>query len=306
MRQRTNADKVHARFRVSADVLKHDAAAGLDRNPPFCLPLGCLLDAFNGVLDFLHRHVVQQDGLGAISDRFFQLLRRAHFNLHPLTALALFQSTLKHRRQAAAERNVIVLDQDAGGQIDAMVCSSSTLHGVLFKNPQSRNGLACVEYLCMRSLNCVNVCARQRGNPAQVLHKIQDHSLATEQRAGIVADHGQHLPRAHADAVKNLRMAYNFKARMRWRPRVEPRKDIEYPFHRAQPGHHQLLARDNRRRGAHIRVDGQVGCGVGHGPIFHQGLLQQCVDAASLPIHVTYNSRVRFAVALKGHGFTAC
>ena len=76
---------------------------------------------------------------------------------------------------------------------------------------------------------------------AQVLHQVQDHSLATQQYARIVADDGQHLSLVDAHAIENLRMADDLKARLGRGPRIEPRKDLEEARHRAEAGDDHLL-----------------------------------------------------------------
>jgi hypothetical protein len=99
--QRAHADKVHAGLGIGADVLKHDAAlasVGIQRAARSVCP-SVLPDALDRSLHFLRRHVVEQDRFGAIFERLFQLLRRAHFHLHALALLALFQSARQHRGQ---------------------------------------------------------------------------------------------------------------------------------------------------------------------------------------------------------------
>ena len=131
-----------------------------------------------------------------------------------------------------------------------------------------------------------------------MLHQVQDDSLATQQNACVMADHGQHLALVDPHAIKNLRMADDFKARMCRRPRIEPGKDLQQSRDRSKPGHHQVLACNNRRRSAQVRVDGNVGCRVAHRLVFHQGLFKQCVDAVTLPVHSFFprcsGPRVRF------------
>jgi hypothetical protein len=134
-------------------------------------------------------------------------------------------------------------------------------------------------------LKSIGVPARQRGNAAQVLQEVEDYALAAQQRAGVMPDDRQHLAGASPNTVKNLRMADNLKSGMSRRTRVKPRKDLKEVRHGAQPSHHQLLPSNDRRRGAQLRIDRQVGRGVGHGPIFDQGLLQQCVNAGAFPVH---------------------
>ena len=119
-----------------------------------------------------------------------------------------------------------------------------------------------------------------------MLHQVEDDALATEQHARIVPDHRQHLSRVHAHAVEDLWVADDFKAGLRRGPRIETSKDFKEVRYRAQAGDHHLLAGDNRRRGSQFRGNGEVGGRVGDGPVFHQCLLQQCVDAAALPIHL--------------------
>ena len=53
------------------------------------------------------------------------------------------------------------------------------------------------------------------GDAAQVLHQIQNHTLATEQRTRIVANHRQHLAVVHPHSIKDLRLTHDFKARLR-------------------------------------------------------------------------------------------
>ena len=100
-----------------------------------------------------------------------------------------------------------------------------------------------------------------------------------------MADDGQHLALVDAHAIEYLRMADHLEAGLRRGALVEPGKDLQKLRHRAQPANHHLLPRNDGAGGAQVGVDGEVGGGVAGGLVFHQGLLQQCVDAAVLPIH---------------------
>ena len=150
----------------------------------FCLFLGYLPDALHRPLHLLGRHVVQQNGLRPKFESFFQLLRAAHLHLHALALLALFQGARQHRGQSAAQRDVVVLDENAAGQIDAVIGSPAAQHGVFFQSPQAGHSLARVEHVGVGAVNGVDKLARQRGDAAQVLHQVQDHALATEQQRG--------------------------------------------------------------------------------------------------------------------------
>ena len=82
--ERAHADEVHARLGIGADVFEHDAAGGFGGNPALGLPAVSVLDALHRPADLGGRHVVEQDGFGAMSERLFKLLRGAHFHLHAL------------------------------------------------------------------------------------------------------------------------------------------------------------------------------------------------------------------------------
>ena len=56
---------------------------------------------------------------------FFKLLRSAHLDLNALAGLALLERALENCRDAAAKRDVIVLDENSGGEIDAVIGSAA-------------------------------------------------------------------------------------------------------------------------------------------------------------------------------------
>ena len=67
--------------------------------------------------------------------------------------------------------------------------------------------------------NGVDILPRERGDAAQVLHQVQDHALAAQQHARVVANDGQHLAAVDAHAVEDLRVADDLKACVRLRAR---------------------------------------------------------------------------------------
>ena len=67
---------------------------------------------------------------------------------------AQFVGSLQNLLDAAAERNMIVLDQNAIGKIEAVILAAAAAHRVLVENAQPGNGLARIENfacLCPRS-----------------------------------------------------------------------------------------------------------------------------------------------------------
>jgi hypothetical protein len=230
-------------------------------------------------------HVVEEDRLCAEFEGFFEFLRSSHFHLDPLAFPALFESLREHLRQASAEGDVIVLDEDSRCQVDAVIGAAAAEDRILFQGSQSGNGLAGIQNARVRSLDRVYVSARQGGDAAEVLQEIEDDALATEQHAGIVSDDGQDLAGVCPHAVEHLRMADDLEAGLRGGARIEAGENLEEARDGAEASHDKLLAGHDRCRGAQVRVDGQVGRGVAGSLVFNQRLLQQCIDAVALPIH---------------------
>ncbi len=156
---------------------------------------------------------------------------------------------------------MIVLDENAGGEIDAMIGAAAAEDRVFFKGSHAGHGFARVEHARMGALNRVGIFARERGDAAQVLQKIEDHALATEQHARIVADDGQHLAGMRAHAVEDFGMADDFKAGLREGARgelIEAGEDLKEARDGAETGDDQLFARDDGAVGAQAGIDGEM------------------------------------------------
>jgi hypothetical protein len=61
---------------------------------------------------------------------------------------------------------VVVLDEDAAGQVQAVIGSSAAQHGILFQITKTRYGFARVEYVRVRAVNGIDKFPRQRGDAA--------------------------------------------------------------------------------------------------------------------------------------------
>ena len=105
--ERADADEVDAGLGVGASRVEHDSAGGFGGNPAAGLSGGHSFDALDGAADFSGRHVVEQDGLGAVSESFVELLRGADFDLHALTVACAGQARGKEpprcRRRARCD-----------------------------------------------------------------------------------------------------------------------------------------------------------------------------------------------------------
>ena len=83
----------------------------------------------------------------------------------------------KDRGNAAAEGDVIVLDEKAGGEIDAVIGAAAAEHRVFLEGPHAGHGFARIEHAGVGALNRVGVFARERGDAAEVLQQIENHAL---------------------------------------------------------------------------------------------------------------------------------
>ena len=263
-----------------------EASVGIQRPVSFprFLP-SFLFDARDGAADLGGGHVVEQNGFGAVGESFVEFLRGAHLDLHALRRLALRERALEDRRDAAAESDVVVLDENAGGEIDAMIGSAAAEDGVFFEGAQAGDGLARVEDAGVGALDGVSVFARERGDAAEVLEQVENDALATEQDAGIVANDGDDLAGVDADAVEDFGMADDLEAGLRLGAGIEAGIDLKEARDGAEAGDDQLFAGDDGAGGAEIGIDGEMRGGVAGGLVLDEGLLQQCVDAVALPVH---------------------
>ena len=92
-------------------------------------------------------HVVEQDCFGAVLEGVFEFLLSADFDLDTLAGFAAGEGAAEDGADAAAEGDVVVLDEDAVGEVEAMVGAAAAEDGVLVEGAEAGDGLAGVEYV---------------------------------------------------------------------------------------------------------------------------------------------------------------
>ena len=141
---------------------------------------------------------------------------------------------------------MIVLHQNAVGEIETVILSASAAHCVLVEHTQSGHCFSRVEDVSLGAFDRVHEFARHRGDAAHALHEIQDHTLAGENHARIVADDSGGLPGMHAHTIENFWMADDVVVRDHGA--VERGVDIENAIDAADAGQDAILL--NQKTGA--------------------------------------------------------
>ena len=86
-------------------------------------------------------------------------------------------------RDAAGDRDVVVLDQDRVVEAEAVVEAAAAAHGVFLQRAQARRGLARAADARVGACGAAHVIGRQRGDAGQAADEIQRGALADEHGA---------------------------------------------------------------------------------------------------------------------------
>jgi hypothetical protein len=164
-----------------------------------------------------------------------------------------------------------------------MVVAAAAAHGVFIEHAQSGDGLARIQDARLGAVNGVHELAGIGGDPAQPLQKIEDDALAAEQRARVVAHHGDGLAFVQAHAVKDLAVADHF--RMADGILVKLLVNLQDAGHGADAGKNAILLGQNGGDGALPGIDAGARGGVAGGLIFQQRVFQKSADSSTVPVH---------------------
>ena len=176
--------------------------------------------------------------------------------------------------------DVVVLDENAVGKIEAVIFAAATADGVLVENAQAGDGFARVEDFGARVLDSLDIFAGEGGYAAHTLHQVEDDALACQYDTSIVTNYGDGLALAEADSVEDLGMANNFVASARFA--VEAGEDVEETRDAADAGEDALLLSEDGRSSAKAGLDGERRGDVAGGLVFDEGLFEDGFNAACL------------------------
>src|SRR4051794_37093236 len=122
--QSADADVVDASLGIEANILQIDAAGGFERDAP-----RMAADALHTGAHQVGRHVVEQHRFAAVLQSFLELGHGAALDLYRLLAATVAMGALERLRHAARHGDVIVLDEHAIGEIEAVVVSATAGDG---------------------------------------------------------------------------------------------------------------------------------------------------------------------------------
>src|ERR1700733_1237574 len=288
--ERTGGDEVDARFGVFADGVQLNAAGRF--NGQF---ESARVDELDGRGHLGRRHVVEQDGFRAGFDGLLELLAIAHLHLDALAGLARRERRGEHLGNAAPKRDVVVLDQDAVGEVEAMFFAAAAGDRVFIQQAQAGHGLARVKNLRFGALHLVDVAAGDGGDAAHSLHQVQDYAFAGEQHVRGGAYDGNGLPALDAHAVEDLRMMHDLVAHgiRPTRRLAEAGVNVQKTGNAAQAGDHAIFLGDDGAGGTQLGVDGVGRCYVFQRLVFQQGVFQDGLNSLTLPVHTLSDNTLR-------------
>ena len=191
-------NKIDAGFGVGANIFERDASRAFEGNAASVARAD-----FDGLANVFDAGVVDEDGVSAVAEGLLQLFERTNFDFDGLMAAAIVEGAFEGGNGAAGEGDVIVLDEDAVGKIEAMILAAAATDGVLVEDAQAGRGLASIENTNARAGDGVDEFARDGGDAGHALEEIQNHALAGENDARVVANDRNLLAGIHTHAVED-------------------------------------------------------------------------------------------------------
>ncbi len=278
--EQADGNKIHARFRISTHIFKTNAARTLERE---CFDPGLGADARPARRTSSGGHVIEQNGFRSVRERLIQFFESAHFNFDGLGAASVADGVLEGGHNAAGQGDVIVLDEDAIGKIEAMVLSPTAAHRVFIDDTEAGGGFASVEDACLGARHRFDELSRKGGNPAHSLQEIQNDALAGKKDARIVPDDRDRLALVQPHTIKNFGMRGDLVVRSD--RAIKDSVDVEDARDHADASEDAILFGKDGRGGALARVDAGVAGGVARGAVFKERVFQDRGNASAVKVH---------------------
>ena len=202
MSDRTGGATVDACLGDGAHVLLRHAARRLDQRPA------------TGRLHYrshlLDRHVVQQHDIGVAGERLARLSHARHLDLdrHALGRVSScpFDDLGDGEAAGACRRQMVVLDQHAVAQVEAVVLPAAYSHGVALQRSQARRRLARVQDANVEAGYGIDQPAGGAGDAREPLEEVEGDPFAAQDRRERAGDGGQAIARRYYGALRQSRL----------------------------------------------------------------------------------------------------
>ena len=195
MRQETDRNKIDTRLRISTYIFQSNPTRAFDGDAAIRFRRVGLRASLHGSADVFGRHIVEENGFGAGSQRLFEFPHGAYFDFDWLRTPAVAVRSLQRRNESAGQGDVVVLDEHTVGKIEAVILASAATYRILVDGAQPGRGFASVENSCASSGDGLDELSREGCDAAHTLQKIEDHALAGKDHARVVPDDRDGLAR---------------------------------------------------------------------------------------------------------------
>src|SRR5581483_8669493 len=222
--------------------------------------------------------------------RFFQFRQGTNLYFDRLLATTIAMGALQRRRNASRQRDVVVLDQYAVGQVKPVVLPTSAADGVFVDPAKAGNGFARVQNAGLGAGDGIHKSACVRRHATHALQEIQYDALAGENHARIVPDHRNGLPFVQSNAIENLRVSRDFVVGSHGA--IECGINIQNPACAADPRQNAILLGENGGGSALVGINAGVAGGVARGAILEERILQNRRKSPAIPVHLVFRSSI--------------
>src|SRR5262245_39902378 len=260
MSQSADGDQIYSGFCEQSNVREIDSARGFEHRA--ALIFFALTNNLDRLLNYLGSHIVEQQNVGSRVESFFDLFERGDLDFDLMQMSRDLARAVDGAGDATHHRQVIVLDQDAVIESQAVVASAADRHGVFFKHSQSGSRLARVHDLRFRSRDGLNVLARHGGDAGKMLKEVQRNALGREQHLGVAEHPGEDFARFDLLAVGHRRFDLDVL--------IEPAED---QIGDLEPGQNQVLFGQEAAARVLSRTHDRTGCDVAAPDVFVEGAI---------------------------------
>lgn len=279
MGESADGDVIRSGFGVVAHILEIDSAGDFDG-----YVAGVTADTVHASAHLIGSHVVEEERFCSEFKRLVEFLGSSHLDFDGLITGAVRERFRQDSGNSSAEIDVIVLDEDSVGEVEAVVLASAAADGILVQKTHTGHGLAGIENACFGTRYSVHEAAGLGGDAAHPLEQVEDDPFAREDSSRLMAHDGDRLTLVEPHTVEDFRMADDVGVSDD--VGIHDFVDLDDAGNGAESGENARLFGEDGCGCAKMRIDGGDRSGIEVGAIFSEGVFEEDGDATAVPIHV--------------------